>query len=97
MSKKLYVGNLSDDTTEEDLLDNFGDLGNCLSATIITDKHTGKSKGFAFVEMSSSEEAREVIKICKGVQLDGKKLVVSAAKPQPERQNARSRKSGKRQ
>lgn len=85
MSKMLYVGNLSDDTTEEDLLENFGDLGKCLSANIITDKRTGKTRGFAFVEMSSEKEAREVVKICKGVELDGNKLVVRTARPQPER------------
>ncbi len=82
MSNKLYVGNLSDDTTEDDLLYNFGDLGKCLSATIIKDKHTGKSKGYAFVEMSTEAEARDVIRICKGVELDGNKLIVSEAKPQ---------------
>jgi RNA recognition motif-containing protein len=90
MSKKLYVGNISDDTTEEDLLDNFGDLGTCVSAQIIRDKETGRSKGFAFVEMSTAEEGREVIKICRGVELDGKKLVVSAAKP-PAKQPGSSR------
>lgn len=95
MAKKLYVGNLSDDTTVEDLLDNFGDLGKCISATIITDKQTGISKGFAFVEMSTQEEAREAIKICKGVELDGKKLVVREARPQPERKNSRRRGAGK--
>ena len=81
MSNKLYVGNLSDETTEDDLKYNFGDLGTCLSAKIIKDKFTGKSKGYAFVEMKSEEEAREVIKKCKGVELDGKRLVVNEAKP----------------
>ncbi len=90
-NNRLYVGNLTNDITEEDLLDNFGDLGKCLSATIIKDKNTGHSKGFAFVEMSSEDEAREVVKICKGVELDGQKLVVNIARPQPQK-----KRSGKR-
>lgn len=81
-SNKLYVGNLTNDVTEEDLLDNFGDLGTCRSAKIIRDKNTGYSRGFAFVEMASEEEAREVVKICKGVELDGQKLIVTQARPQ---------------
>jgi len=89
MTKKIYVGNLSGDTTKEDLLDNFGDLGNCISATIIKDKSTGKSKGFAFVEMSTPEEARKVVKICQGVELDGQRLVVSEARALPEKKNSR--------
>ncbi len=89
MNKKLYVGNLSDGTTKEDLLDNFGDLGSCISAIIIKDKSTGKSKGFAFVEMSTPEEARKVVKICQGVELDGQKLVVSEARAFPEKKNSR--------
>jgi RNA recognition motif-containing protein len=82
MSNKLYVGNLTDDTTEEDLRDNFNDLGNCISAKIIRDKQTGKSKGFAFVEMATEQEAQEVIRKCKGVELDGNKLIVSEARPE---------------
>jgi len=88
MSNKLYVGNLSDDTTEDDLLYNFGDLGTCKSARIIRDKTTGKSKGYAFVAMASEEEAREVIKICKGVELDGKQLTVREARPQTKRKGS---------
>ena len=79
MTNKLYVGNLTDDVTEEDLLDNFGELGTCVSAKIIKDKNTGSSRGFAFVEMATKEEAREVVKICKGVELDGQKLNVTQA------------------
>ncbi len=82
MTNRLYVGNLTEETTEEDLLDNFGDLGNCISAKIIRDKETGRSKGFAFVEMATAEEAREVVKICKGVELDGNKLIVAEARSQ---------------
>jgi RNA recognition motif-containing protein len=85
MTNKLYVGNLTDDVTEEDLLDNFGDLGTCVSAKIIRYKNTGSSRGFAFVEMATEEEAREVVKICKGVELDGQKLNVTQAQPQHKR------------
>ena len=85
MTNKLYVGNLTDDVTEEDLRDNFGELGKCVSAKIIKDKNTGSSRGFAFVEMATEEEAREVVKICKGVELDGQKLTVTQAQPQHKR------------
>lgn len=85
MTKKIYVGNLSPDVTEEDLSYNFGELGTCLSAKIIRDKLTGLSRGFAFVEMSSDSEARDVIEKCKGVELDGRKLVVRPAKPKKKR------------
>lgn len=80
-SNRLYVGNLTNDITEEDLIDNFGDLGTCRSARIIRDKNTGLSRGFAFVEMASQEEAQKVEKICKGVELDGRKLIVTQAQP----------------
>jgi len=82
MSNKLYVGNLTDDTTDEDLRDNFNDLGKCISAKIIRDKQTGRSKGFAFVEMATEQEAQEAIRKCKGVELDGNKLIVSEARPE---------------
>ena len=82
MTNKLYVGNLPEDTVEEDLLDNFGDLGTCLSARVIKDKRMGESNCFAFVEMASEAEALDVVKKCKGVELDGHKLVVSLARPQ---------------
>jgi len=81
MGNKLYVGNLSTDTTEEDLMDNFSAMGKCTSVKIITDRETGRSKGFAFVEMSTDQEAQGAIEKCKGVELDGKKLIVSEARP----------------
>ena len=80
MKNKLYVGNLSHDVTDEDLKYNFGELGTCLSAKIIRDKNSGLSRGFAFVEMASAEEAQAVIRKCRGVELDGKKLVVKEAR-----------------
>lgn len=90
MTNKLYVGNLSHDVTEEDLKYNFGELGTCISAKIIRDKHSGLSRGFAFVEMATREEAQEAIRKCKGVELDGKRLVVKEAKPKSEKSSNRS-------
>jgi cold-inducible RNA-binding protein len=81
MINKLFVGNLTEDISKEDLLDNFGDLGTCLSVKIIKDKKSSSSKSFAFVEMATEAEALEVIKKCKGVELDGQKLVVTLARP----------------
>ena len=61
MSNKLYVGNLSYQTSEEDLKNKFGEFGNVSSVKIIMDRDTGRSKGFGFIEMSSSEEAQTCI------------------------------------
>ncbi|MBM4310927.1 MAG: RNA-binding protein [Deltaproteobacteria bacterium] len=87
MNNKLYVGNLTDMITEEDLRDNFGDLGTCLSAHVIRDKQSGRSRGFAFVEMSTPEEARQTVERCRGVMLDGQRLVVKLAQTEQNRQN----------
>jgi RNA recognition motif-containing protein len=81
MGNKLYIGNLSSTTTEEDLKDNFNSMGTCTSVKIIIDRDTGRSKGFAFVEMSTDQEAQDAILKCKGVELDGKKLIVNEARP----------------
>jgi len=80
MKNRIYVGNLTHDTTEEDLVDNFSELGKCLSAKIIRDRDTGLSRGFAFVEMATEEDAQFAIKKCRGVELDGNKLIVKEAK-----------------
>ena len=82
MTNKLFVGNLTEDIVEADLLDNFGDLGTCLSVRIIKDKKSKLSRCFAFVEMATEAEALEVIKKCNGVELDGQKLTVTLARPQ---------------
>jgi len=84
MNTKIYVGNLTEIITSEDLKDNFNDLGKCISAKVIKDRDTGKSKGFAFVEMATEQDAQDVIRKCKGVELDGNKLVVSLARPKTE-------------
>lgn len=85
MAKKLYVGGLSYDTTEDGLKDAFAKAGTVDSATIITDKMSGRSKGFGFVEMSSDEEATKAIEMWNGKELDGRTLTVNEARPMEER------------
>ena len=84
MSKRIYVGNLSYQTTENDLADLFGQLGEVASANIITDRDTGRSKGFGFVEMGS-EDADKAIAQLNGSELDGRALTVNEARPREER------------
>ena len=79
MSKKLYVGNLSFDTTSDDLLAAFGQHGQVTSAQVVTDRDTGRSRGFAFVEMADGAEA--AIQAMNGAQLQGRTLTVNEAKP----------------
>jgi RNA recognition motif-containing protein len=85
MSKNLYVGNLSFEITEEDLKKNFGQIGECISARVIKDKYSGRSKGFGFVEMANEQDAREAIEKFNGTELCGRKLTVNEAKPRAER------------
>ena len=85
MSAKLYVGNLSFDTTQQDLEELFGELGTVESANLIEDRDTGRSRGFAFVEMSSDEEAQNAISQFNGKEVDGRELKVNEAKPQEKR------------
>ena len=85
MGTKLYVGNLSFETTESDLNDLFAQLGTVKSCSLITDKFTGKSRGFAFVEMGSEEEARKAIAEMGGKDVGGRPLTVNEAKPREDR------------
>lgn len=85
MGKRLYVGNLSFSTAEATLKDLFAQHGVVESATILMDKFTGRSRGFGFVEMSTEEEAKNVIEKLKGYNLDGREIVVNEASPQGER------------
>ena len=85
MGTKLYVGNLSFETMENDLSDLFGQVGRVVSCSLITDKYTGKSRGFAFVEMSSHEEAQRAISELGNRELDGRALTVNEAKPREDR------------
>jgi RNA recognition motif-containing protein len=81
MNKKLYIGSLSYDTTEESLKDLFSQAGTVTSVAIIVDKNSGRSKGFGFVEMSSEEEAQKAIEMFNGKELDGRNIIVDEAKP----------------
>ena len=81
MSNKLYVGSLSYDTTDDSLKELFSKAGKVESATVITDKFSGRSKGFGFVEMSSDEEAKKAVEMFNGKELDGRTIIVDEAKP----------------
>ncbi len=85
MNKKLYVGNLSSEATEEELRFNFSQAGNVLSVSLIKDRMTGLNKGFGFVEMETEEGARKAIEDFNGGELHGKVIVVSEAKPPKDR------------
>ena len=93
MSKRIYVGNLSYQTTENDLADLFGQLGEVSSASIITDRDTGRSKGFGFVEMGS-DEADKAIAQLNGSELDGRTLTVNEARPREDRASGGNRGGG---
>lgn len=88
MSKKIYVGNLSYETTETDLTNLFAQAGEVESVNIITDRDTGRSKGFGFVEMAS-EGADKAIAQLNGSELKGRSLTVNEARPREERPNNR--------
>ncbi len=81
MGKKLYIGNLSQKVTEEDLRKNFTEAGPVASVAIIKDRYSGLSRGFGFVEMESDEGAQEAIKKFNGGDLDGKTITVQEARP----------------
>lgn len=85
MAKKLYVGGLSYDTNEDTLKNMFSQAGNVASASIITDKMSGRSKGFGFVEMSTEEEAQKAIEMFNGKELEGRTLTVNEARPMTEK------------
>ena len=87
MGKKLYVGNLPFAATEQVLLDTFSQCGKVESAKIITDRDTGRSKGFGFVEMSTEEEAQSAISKLNGADYDGRAMTVNEAKPMVPRDN----------
>ncbi len=81
MNKKLYVGNLLYEVTDEELKELFGQAGNVVSATVIRYQDTGRSKGFGFVEMETEEMAQKAIDTLNGQDNKGRKLVVSEARP----------------
>ena len=77
----LYVGNLSYDMSEENLRSEFSEYGEVQSAKIITDKFTGRSRGFGFVEMNSDDEGKKAMEELNGKDVDGRQLVVNEARP----------------
>lgn len=85
MAKKLYVGNLSYDTTETQIRELFAQVGEVDSVALITDRDSGRAKGFGFVEMNTEELAQEAIKRFNGYSLDNRNLTVSEARPREER------------
>ena len=94
MESKLYVGNLSYDTTEDGLRNMFAKAGTVVSIDIIKDRDTGRTKGFAFVTMETDEEAQTAIKMLNEKMLDDRALKVNVAKPrveQPQRSSYNSR------
>ncbi|MDH3493552.1 MAG: RNA-binding protein [Acidobacteriota bacterium] len=85
MGKKLYVGNLSFNSSEQDLEDVFAEIGTVESVNIIEDRDTGRSRGFGFVEMSNDAEAQTAITELDGKEVDGRNLKVNEAKPRENR------------
>src|SRR4051812_11861409 len=81
MAKKIYVGNLSFQTTESDITDMFSEIGQVESVQIITDRDTGRSKGFGFVQMSDDEAAEKAIAQFNGKEVNGRNLTVNEARP----------------
>src|SRR5688572_19533504 len=82
---KLYVGNLSFNTSAQDLTELFGTVGSVQSANVIEDRETGRSRGFGFVEMSSQAEGENAVAQLNGKEIDGRELRVNQAKPQEKR------------
>jgi len=85
MNNKLFVGNLSFNTTENDLQDAFAAHGTVLEANLMTDRDSGRPRGFAFVTMSTEEEAQKAMNALNGASLDGRNLTVNVARPREER------------
>jgi RNA recognition motif-containing protein len=82
---RLYVGSLSYQTTDQDLIDLFGQIGQVISATVVTDRDSGRSKGFGFVEMSNDQEALNAIDQLNGTSLGGRSIIVNEARERRER------------
>ena len=85
MNKKLYVGNLDYAVTSDQLQEHFGQAGTVVSATVISDRATGRSKGFAFVEMTTEEEIKKAIEMFNDQEFQGRKMIVNEARPQEAR------------
>ena len=89
MSNKLFVGNLSFNTTENDLQDAFAAHGTVLEANLMMDRMTGRPRGFGFITMSTPDEAQKAIAALNGKEVDGRALTVNVAKPREERGGGR--------
>lgn len=87
MGKKLYVGNLPFSANDQSLVDTFSQCGTVESANVITDRDSGRSKGFGFVEMSSEAEAQGAIEKFNGADFDGRAMTVNEARPMAPREN----------
>jgi RNA recognition motif-containing protein len=85
MSQRLYVGGLPYKTTDEELKNHFSQAGTVVAANVITDRETGRSRGFGFVEMSTEDEGQKAIEMFDGKDFDGRQLVVNVARPQTPR------------
>ena len=85
MNNKLFVGNISFNTTENDLQDAFAAFGTVTEANLVMDRSTGRARGFAFVTMSSEQEAQNAVAAMNGKSIDGRALVVNIARPREER------------
>ena len=96
MAKKLYVGNLSYNTQEEDLREAFSKIGEVVSATLIIDQASGRSKGFGFVEMSSDEDAEKAIASLNGTSFMDRTITVNEAKPKTVRPSSGGGRGGDR-
>jgi len=90
MTNNLYVGNLSFETNEDTLRTLFAEYGEIASVNLITDRTTGQSRGFAFVEMSTEQAAQEAMSGLNGKQVDEREVKVAKAKPRPKRDSGRS-------
>lgn len=86
---RLFVGNLSYQTMEQDIQDHFAQAGNVTSVSLMFDKFTGKSRGFAFVELATAEEANKAVEMFNGKDLQGRTLTVNVARPREERERPR--------
>jgi cold-inducible RNA-binding protein len=89
--KNIFVGNLNFKTSEDDLRKLFESHGSVSRVTILTDRETGRSRGFAFVEMSDAEEGNKAIAALNGTELEGRTLNINEARPKGERAGGRSR------
>ncbi len=86
---KIYVGNLSYKVSDQELMEVFEEFGNVISAKVIKDRETGRSKGFGFVEMDNDEEAQEAIDELDGAEINGRAVKVNKARPKEKAGNSR--------